>query len=178
MLNHLLEEARLDCKLCNIDRGYKCGADIGIVIGFNDDVVCIKKYTRDGLYDGLKLFTKSDIETVHFNGSDLHSISTFIQNHGAHLKKVEIDISGFDEFVDSACRKYGYVSLNNDSNNTRFIGPVLKHDDDFVYIRNHEGPSNRDRQNVLVAKWTIDSLSVDSVQQQNLMSLFPKALRV
>ena len=79
MLDQMLEELRLDCTLCRIDRGYKCGADFGIVVGFNDEVVCIKKYDRDGLYDGLKVFTKSDIETLQFGGNELCSRTKFIQ---------------------------------------------------------------------------------------------------
>ena len=177
MLNGILEELRLDCKLCKIDRGYKCGVDFGIVIGFNDTVVCIKKYDRDGIYDGLKIFWKSDIETLVFNGNELSSITKFIQNRGAHLDPVEIDFSGFDAFMESACTKYGYVSLNNDSDNTSFIGPVVGHDDDYVHIRNYGNPTRRDKQNVVLSKGDIQSLDVDDIYARNLMSIHTENLR-
>lgn len=177
MLDQILEELRLDCKLCKIDRGYKCGVDTGIIIGFNDDVVCIKKYDRDGLYDGLKVFTKSDIETLKFSGNELTSLTKFIQNHGAHLEKVDVDFSGFDAFIDSACEKYGYICLNNDSDNTRYIGPVLKHDDDYVYIRNYGNPASRDKQHIVSVKWKFDSIDVDGIYARNLMSIHTDKLR-
>ncbi len=177
MLDQILEELRLDCRLCKIDRGYKCGADFGIVVGFNDDVVCIKKYDRDGMYDGLKVFTKSDIETLQFSGNELNSRTKFIQNHGAHLDQVDVDFSEFDAFIDSACEKYGYVVLNNDSANTCYIGPVLKHDDDFVYIRNFGSPASRDKQHIVSVKWKFDSIEVDSIYARNLMSIHTERLR-
>lgn len=178
MLDKILEELRLDCKLCKIDRGYKCGPDFGIIIGFNDDVVCIKKYDRDGLYDGLKVFTKSDIETVVFSGNDLQSRTKFIQNQGVNLDVVDVDFSGFDEFIDSACEKYGYVRLNNDSDNTSYIGPVLSHDEEYVYIRNYGNPTSRDKQYILSVKWNFDSIDVDSIYARNLMSIHTDKLRV
>lgn len=177
MLDQMLEELRLDCTLCKIDRGYKCGADFGIIIGFNDEVVCIKKYDRDGLYDGLKVFTKSDIETLQFSGNELHSRTKFIQNHGAHLDEVKVDWSGFDEFLDSACSVYGYVSLNNDSENSSYIGPVLKHDEEYVHIRNFGNPTCRDRQHIISVKWKFDSIEVDSIYARNLMSIHADKLR-
>lgn len=177
MLNQILEELRLDCKLCKIDRGYKCGADFGIVVGFNDDVVCIKKYDRDGIYDGLKLFKKSDIETLLFNGNELAAITKFIQNHGVHVDKVEVDFSGFDAFIDSACETYGYVSLNNDRDNVSFIGPVIRYDGDFLQVRNFGNPTRRDKQNVVIAKWTISSIDVDDIYSRNLMSIHTEKLR-
>ncbi|MDF7801821.1 hypothetical protein P4C99_20250 [Pontiellaceae bacterium B1224] len=177
MLDKILEELRLDCKLCKMDRGYKCGADIGIIIGFNDDFVCIKKYDRDGLYDGIKLFRKSDIEELVYNGNELHSINKFIQNRGTHLEPVDLDCSGFDEFMESACGKYGYVSLNKDSDNTCYIGQVIGHDDDFVHILNYGNPSRRDKTNVVLAKWEIESMDVDDIYGRNLMSIHTHKIR-
>lgn len=177
MLNQILEELRLDCKLCKIDRGYKSGADFGIIVGLNDDVVCIKKYDRDGIYDGLKLFQKSDIETLLYNGNELAAMTKFIQNRGADLNKVEIDFSEFDRFIDSACEKYGYVAVNNDRDNVSFIGPVIRYDDEFLLVRNFGNPTRRDKQNVVIAKWTINSIAVDGIYSRNLMSIHTEKLR-
>lgn len=177
MLNEILEELRLDCRLCKIDRGYKCGVEFGIIIGFNDKVVCIKRYDRDGIYDGLMIFTQSDIETLVFNGNELHSITKFIQNRGANLDEVDIDCSGFDEFIESASLKFGYVSLNNDSDNSSYIGRVINHDEDSIHILNYGNPTRRDKYDVVIAKWKIDSMVVDDLYSRNLMSIHAGKMR-
>ena len=177
MLDQILEELRLDCRLSKIDRGYKCGVDFGIVVAFNDEVVAIRKYDRDGIYDGLKIFLKSDIETLLFGGNELVAIAKFIQNHGVRPDRAVIDCSGFDGFIASACETYGYVSLNNDRDNVRFIGPVIRHDDDYLQVRNFGNPTRRDKQNVVMARWTINSISVDDIYSRNLMSIHTERIR-
>lgn len=177
MIDEILEELRLDCRLCKIDRGYKSGVDFGIVVGFNDDVVCIKQYDRDGIYDGLKIFTKSDIESLVFNGNELNSMTKFIQNRGANLDAVDVDYSGFDEFIDTACRKFGYARLNDDSGNCCFIGKVINHDEDNIHILTWGNPSQRDRFDVILAKWKVDSIAVDDLYSRNLMSIHSGKIR-
>jgi hypothetical protein len=172
MLNEMLEELRLDCKLCKIERGYKSAADYGIIVGFNDEWVCIKKYGRDGLYDGLKIFMKSDVEEIIFNGNELNARTKFIQNQGANLDPVDLDYSGFDEFMMSASKKYGYVCLNDDREDRCYIGPIIGFDEKYVHIKDHGNPTRRDRFDVLIAKSEIHSIDVDDVYERNLMSLY------
>jgi hypothetical protein len=178
MLDQILEELRLDSKLCKIDRGYKCGPEFGVVIGFTEEVVAVRKYDRDGLYDGLKVFLKSDIETLLYSGNEIAAITKFIQNRGDRLDKVEVDCSGFDRFIESACNTYGYVSVNIERDPIRFIGPVIGYDDDYLQIRNFGNPTRRDKQQVVIAKWTISSMDVDDIYSRNLMSIHTERIRV
>ena len=177
MLDELLEELRLDCKLCKFDRGYKCGVDFGIIVGFNDEVVCIKAYDRDGLYDGVKIFSKPDLETVLFNGNELNSITKFIQTRGPCLAPVELDISGFDAFIDSAREKYGHVRLNNDSDNICYVGRVVEHDDEWLRVLTYGNAARRDKYTLVIAKWKIDSIAVDDILSRNLLSIHAGKIR-
>lgn len=172
MLDETLEELRLDCKLCKIERGFKDGTDYGIIIGFNEDVVCIKKYDQDGCYDGIKIFWKSDIEKLVFNGNQLNARTKFIQKRGANLEPVDLDYSGFDEFIESANNKYGYVCLNDDLGDNCYIGPIINLDDKYIHILDYGNTSRRDRTDVIIAKSEIQSIDVDDVYENNLVSLY------
>lgn len=172
MIESILEELRLDCTVCRIDRGFKEGVDHGIIVSCNSGVVCIKKYDRDGLFDGIKMVRIDDIEHLRFNGNGLNARGRFIANNGINLEPIKVSVGGFDEFMESANRQYGYVCVNDDRAGSCYIGPLISHDDNWIHMVNYGSPDRRDRSNVLVAKEEIQSLSVDEIYHRNLLSLY------
>ena len=171
MIDQILEKLKNENLLCHINRGYEDGEDHGFILDYNKETVCIKKYDRDGFYDGIKIFWKSDIEELKYGGNDLESRFKFIKNRGFNLDAVEIDISGFEKFLESASRMFGYVSVNNDEEHNCYIGPILGHDDRYIHMVNYGNPGKMDKNHVLIAKSEVHSLDVDGVYERNLISL-------
>ena len=171
MITDILAELKLDSRLARFDRGYKDGVDYGMVLAQNGELVALRTFDRDGLYDGVKLVRIADIENIEWNGNNCGSRMKFITRHGLDFDAPDVDCASWDSFLDSASQRFGYVCLNDDRSANCWIGPLVSFDDDYVHLVNLGNPSRLDRTNTLIDRGQVTSMEVDSIYQRNLAGL-------
>jgi len=171
MINNILETLMVDGELSRFDRGYKYGCDYGYILYHDSEIVTIRDYDQDGIYQGLRIFRTSQIENVGWNGNNMVARTKIIHKVGINADPVDVDITSFDAFLDTVNEKYGYVVVSNDRDEIAWRGPLIAHDSAFIHMINLGSPNRMDRTSCLIRKESVTSLSVDGVYERNLTML-------
>ena len=171
MINNILETLMVDGELSRFDCGYEYGCDYGYILYHDSEIVTIRDYDQDGIYQGLRIFRTSQIESVGWNGNNMVARTKIIHKVGINADPVDVDITSFDAFLDTVNEKYGYVVVSNDRDEIAWRGPLIAHDSAFIHMINLGSPNRMDRTSCLIRKESVTSLSVDGVYERNLTML-------
>ncbi len=169
MLLDTIEELQLDSRLVRIERSFT--VHFGFVLYSDYHIICMRIYDADGLYDGIRIFKASSIESVSWNGNLINSRMKMIERNGVELVMPDIKMKSYDDFISSANEHYGYVALYDEYASSSYIGPVHNFDDEWLRMTHWGSPACLDRVEKLIDKDEYQSIGVDSMYQRNLALL-------
>jgi hypothetical protein len=166
-----LKKLKLQEELISINRD--CGEDdlTGIVEFVTDDVIALRLYTEDGLFDGFTLFEISQITEVIWGDREHKAIALLTQKYGEKrrltvtsttLLEIAIELSSVKSSI------YLFHSFNEDNLD---LCKIISSDDEWLKLDIFGTSDTLSKSKKLIQTSSILRVTVDSPYQDKMVEL-------
>jgi hypothetical protein len=172
-----LKKLKLQEELVSINRD--CGDDdlTGIVEFVTEEVIALRLYTEEGLFDGFTLFEINQISEILWGDREHKAMALLIQKHGEKrrltvtsetLLEIAIELSSVKNSI------YLFHSFNEDNLD---LCKIISNDDEWLKLDVFGSIDTLSKSTKLIQSSSVLRITVDSPYQDKIVELHKSGIR-